>query len=270
MDNADESARRQKLIAKIQEFCLFDDDFMSKVFEDDKEATELLLSIILDRRDLTVIESKGQVVVKNLQGRSVRLDIKAKDTCGRLYNIEVQRSDGGADERRARYYSAILDANTLLPKQDFAALPETYVIFITEHDVLGENLPLYTISRAVEQSGSRFADGTHIIYVNGERRDDTALGRLMQDFFCKNPDDMHYQLLADRTRYYKKADEGVQKMCKIMDDIKKEGLAEGRETAQLEFATKLLRSEHMSYAKVAQLSSLSEEQVRQLAETVLA
>ncbi|MBR0031001.1 MAG: hypothetical protein IJP61_01740 [Treponema sp.] len=61
-------ARRQELVAKIQEFCLFDDDFMSKVFEDDKEATELLLRIILKRNDLTVTESKGQVSVKNLRG----------------------------------------------------------------------------------------------------------------------------------------------------------------------------------------------------------
>ncbi|MBQ9207727.1 MAG: PD-(D/E)XK nuclease family transposase [Treponema sp.] len=130
------SQRKKLLLSKIAQFRLFDDDFMSKVFEDDIEATEFLLRIILQRDDLEVTESKGQVSIKNLLGRSVRLDIKARDKTGKFYNIEVQRADEGADEKRARYYSAILDANTLLPRQKFKDLPETYVIFITEHDVL--------------------------------------------------------------------------------------------------------------------------------------
>ncbi len=233
MENIPEE-RRQKLIAKIQEFCLFDDDFMSKVFEDDKEATELLLSIILKRTDLTVTESKGQVSVKNLQGRSVRLDIKAKDEAGKLYNIEVQRADGGACEKRARYYSSVLDTNFLLPKMDFEQLPETYVIFITEHDVFGRKLPLYTIERTVQEDGRIFDDKAHIIYVNGENKDDTALGKLMQDFSCKIPENMNYELLAEKTKYFKQNDKGVSKMCKIMEDLRQEGRLEGRKEGRQE------------------------------------
>ena len=53
---------------------------------------------------MKVIESKGQVTIKNLLGRSVRLDIKAKDTAGKMYNIEVQRADEGAGEKLAYFY----------------------------------------------------------------------------------------------------------------------------------------------------------------------
>ena len=53
----------------------------------------------------------GQYSIKNLQGRSVRLDILAADEQDRAYNIEVQRSDRGASEKRARYNSSLLDAN---------------------------------------------------------------------------------------------------------------------------------------------------------------
>lgn len=98
--------RRKLLLSKIAQFRLFDDDFMAKVFEDDIEATEFLLKIILQRDDLKVIESKGQVTIKNLLGRSVRLDIKAKDTAGKMYNIEVQRADEGAGEKLAYFYFA--------------------------------------------------------------------------------------------------------------------------------------------------------------------
>jgi len=189
--------RKQLLLSKIAQFRLFDDDFMSKVFEDDIEATEFLLKIILQRDDLEVTESKGQVSIKNLLGRSVRLDIKAKDKTGKLYNIEVQRADSGAGEKRARYYSAILDANSLLPRQDFDKLPETYVIFITEHDVFKGGLPLYHINRKIEENGMTFCDESHIIYVNGEYKEDNDIGKLMHDFSCENPDDMKLRLLAE-------------------------------------------------------------------------
>lgn len=37
-----------------------------------------------------------------------------------------------------------------------------------------------------------FGDGAHILYVNGEYRDDSAIGKLMHDFNCADADDMHY------------------------------------------------------------------------------
>jgi hypothetical protein len=259
-------ARRQELVAKIQEFCLFDDDFMSKVFEDDKEATELLLRIILKRNDLTVTESKGQVSVKNLRGRSVRLDIKAVDKFGKLYNIEVQRADDGACEKRARYYSAVLDTNFLLPRMDFEELPETYVIFITEHDVLGRGLPLYTIERTIQEADMIFEDKAHIIYVNGENKDDTELGRLMQDFACKIPENMNYELLSERTKYYKRNDMGVTKMCKIMEDIKqegiKEGIKEGQQKGRLSAYIEMIKAGLLSVKDAAIKLGISEEELQ--------
>lgn len=39
---------------RLKRFRLMDDDFMSKVFDHNTEATQLLLSIILERNDLTV------------------------------------------------------------------------------------------------------------------------------------------------------------------------------------------------------------------------
>ena len=66
-------------LERIRGFRLMDDDFMSKVFED-KSCAALLLRIILNRDDLTVQEVHGQHDLKNLQGRSVRLDILALDS----------------------------------------------------------------------------------------------------------------------------------------------------------------------------------------------
>ena len=42
--------------------------------------------------------------------------------------------------------------------------------------------PIYRIERTVQETGESFGDGTHILYVNAQMKDDTALGQLMHDF----------------------------------------------------------------------------------------
>ncbi len=106
--------------------CLMDDDLMSMVLQH-KECMELVLNIILDRDDLTVMSCKSQYTVQNLAGRSVRLDVMATDSCGKIYDIEVQRSDPGADPKRARYHSSLMNADCLKKGEDVTDLPESYV-----------------------------------------------------------------------------------------------------------------------------------------------
>ena len=67
------------------------------------------------------------------------------------------------------------------------------------------------------------------LYVNGEDRDDSAIGKLMHDFNCADADDMHYGLLAERTRYLKENSKGVNEMYRTMDEVEKECYEEGRE-----------------------------------------
>ncbi len=133
----------------------------------------------------------------------------ATDSASIKYNIEIQRSDKGAGQKRARYNSSMLDARLLQKGDDFDDLPETYVIFITENDVIGEGLPLYPVERYISVTGERFDDGAHIIYVNGAYRDDSLVGKLMHDFSCANPDEMYYDVLANKVRFLKESKEGV-------------------------------------------------------------
>jgi len=135
----------------------------------------------------------------------------------------VQRADKGADRKRARYHSGILDAHLLQPGEDFSKLPDTYVIFITENDVFGNGKPLYRVERRIEETNEPFDDGEHIVYVNGADKDaSTELGKLMHDCFCTDPDDMNYKELADKVRYFKEDEKGVATMCKVMEDMRNE------------------------------------------------
>ncbi|MBQ5651296.1 MAG: hypothetical protein IIV09_06890, partial [Selenomonadaceae bacterium] len=120
---------------------------------------------------------------------------------------------------------------------DFDDLPETYVIFITAKDVLGYGLPIYHIDRHINELGVKFDDMAHIIYVNGENKSDTPLGRLMQDFQNADPAKMHSRLLADKMKHLKSLDEEVYKMCNIVEEYVAERMAEAKaELAKAEAA----------------------------------
>ena len=210
---------KNDLLESIQEFTLLDDPFMTKVFEDDIERTQFLLRIILKNDKIKVKKASTQKRIKNLQGRDLQLDILAEKANGQKFNVEVQNADAGAIPERARYHMSLLDAKSLPKSRYFDKLPENYVIFITKNDVLKDNLPIYHIHRTVDENGKSFNDGSHIIYVNSQIQDETPLGRLMHDFHCQNPDDMHYKELAEKARYFKQDEEGIEKMGDVMEKL---------------------------------------------------
>lgn len=210
--------------------------------------------------DLEVVDVYTQVFVENLLNRSVRLDVVATDSVGHKMNVEIQRADKGAGRKRARYNSSMMDANLLQKGADFDTLPETYVVFITEHDVIGDGQPIYKIERHISGSGKKFDDGSHILYVNGEYQDETPIGKLMHDFSCTDPADMYYDKLADRVRFFKESKEGIAIMCKAMEDMRNQTLREG----MIEVAKKLLSDGTLTLEKIAECVGLSLDEVRKL------
>ena len=269
----------------IRKFRLIDDEFMNVCFTD-LRCVELVLRVILDKPDLIVESVKVQSLLKG-PNRSVWLDIHARDSKGREYDIELQRDKRGANPRRARFHSAMLDIWSLKRRQGFRTLKDNYVVFITETDVLGHGLPLYTINRRIEETGTTFDDGSHIVYVNGAMRGgDTPLGKLMHDFFCERPEEMNYSVLAERARQLKEDEREAKKMSSVMAQFKRavraeareefrtkfraeglaEGLAEGRaegaQQAQKGFVMKMLQAGELTLKKIAEYSGLTLAQVK--------
>ena len=252
--------KHQEDLQRLRGFRLLDDDFLTKCFEGDTASIELVLQIVLEKSDLKVLDVRTQVFVENLLNRSVRLDILATDSTGAKLNVEVQRSDKGAGRKRARYNSSMMDANLLKKGEDFDKLPETWVIFITENDVMGKGLPLYPIERCFLGTGERFEDGSHILYVNGAYRGDTPIGKLMHDFSCTDAADMYYGTLADRVRFFKESKEGIEIMCRAMEDMRNQTLKEGMK----EVALRMLAAGKYALEEIVNISGLSLEEVKQL------
>lgn len=252
--------KHQEDLQRLRGFRLLDDDFLTKCFEGDTASIELVLQIVLEKPDLKVLDVRTQVFVENLLNRSVRLDILATDSTGAKLNVEVQRSDKGAGRKRARYNSSMMDANLLKKGEDFDKLPETWVIFITENDVMGKGLPLYPIERCFLGTGERFEDGSHILYVNGAYRGDTPIGKLMHDFSCTDAADMYYGILADRVRFFKESKEGIEIMCRAMEDMRNQTLKEG----MINVAKKMLEDGTITLEKIAEFVGLSVEEVKKI------
>ena len=260
----------------IENFRLMDDTFMSKCLENAPECIELILQIILDKKDLKVVKSQTEYPIKSLQGRGVRFDVFARDSEGREYDIEIQRADHGAEPKRARYNSALMDANALVSGENFEKLHDTYVIFITENDVMGRGQDMYVFDRMDRRSGLDFGDGAHVVYANGTWRGNDALGRLMHDFNCRDVDEMHFDVLKKRVSQFKDSEEGRRIMCKAVEEFaerraaaskaegRAEGKAEGRRETMLATAKRMLKDGILALKDIARYSGLSLAQVKKL------
>ena len=266
------SVMKPEYLAEIERFRLMDDDFMSKCLENAPECIELMLQIILGKKDLKVIKSQTEYPIRSLQGRGVRFDVFARDSKGREYDIEIQRADRGAEPRRARYNSALMDANALKSGEDVGALHDTYVIFITENDVMKRGRDVYSYLRIEENDGDRLNDGTHIIYVNGATRSATEIGRLVHDLLCPDAAKMYFEVLRQRVSQFKNSEEGRHYMCEAMERIaernraegRAEGEARGKRETMLATAKRMLKSGMLALKDIAKFSGLPLAEVKKL------
>ncbi|SCX32601.1 conserved hypothetical protein (putative transposase or invertase) [Ruminococcaceae bacterium P7] len=255
-----------------------DDDFMNIIFNENTPLVEYVLQVILDKSDLIIEESKTQVKTNHFGSRNVTFDVLAKDNTGKRYNIEVQRSSAGADTRRARYHSASIDVDSLSSGQTFKELLDSYVIFITEKDVLNGQEPIYHINRSVAETTEIFDDGAHIIYVNASYQNvQTSLGKLIHDFMCSQSSDMLCEPIAKVTYKYKNTPEGVDYMCKAVEEYglkrEKEGIQkgrrEGRQEGIIESVIKFIKKGKLSYEEIADNFDIPVDEVRKLAAQTL-
>ena len=249
--------KRQEDLQRLRDLRPIDDDFMRCLFKDNIPLAEFVLRIITDKQDLIITDCETQKDMKRLAGaHSICLDAYGTDADGKRYDLEIQRQEKGADPHRARYHSSVMDVENLRSGQEFRELPDTYTIFITGKDFYGKGMPIYPIERINLATDKPFEDGEHILYVNGQYRGDSDIGKLMHDFNCSSADDMNFELMAERTRYLKENPKGVEEMCKVMEDMRNESLKE--------VAKRMLSDGMLTLEKISEYVGLPLEEVNKL------
>ena len=133
----------------------------------------------------------------------------------------------------------------------------TFVIVITENDLYGVGSAVYPIIRRNDITGQPFDDRQYIYYVNASYKGDDAIGRLMHDFLCTDPEDMYCEPMAEKARYLKRKPGGVKAMCKLMDELCEKsmqlGIQEGKQLG-------LQQGEQLGLQKGMQLGLLEGKQ----------
>ena len=259
--NSKVTQNQDRINKLIDGLTLFDDDLMSRVFDKNIEATELLLRIILERK-IKVISVIGQEEMKSaaVGGRNITLDVHALDENGEKMDIEVQGNSEGAHIRRARYHSSVLDSRMLKEGQEFKEIKDSYVIFIYKRDKFQEGLPLYHIDRYVRETGKLFEDGSHIIYVNGNYKGDDEIGYLMQDFHQTDPDNMHYKELSQGVRHFKEVEEGRDTMCEAVQEYAKEYASECLKTEKAELVENFMKNMNLTLEQALDAAGIHGEE----------
>ena len=91
------------------------------------------------------------------------------------------------------------------------------------------------MDRIVREMDMPVDNGFQEIYINASADDGTDIADLMKIFTVDNEyDDERFPATAKIKRRFKETDEGVNKMCEIIEKYKNEGRAEGLATGRAE------------------------------------
>ena len=128
-----------------------DDIFFFKLAED-RGFCEELLQVVLENKELKIVEHKPQAVLRNIKGRSVTLDLKCTDENGIIFGVEVQKQDNDNHQKRVRYNLANLDTAESEKGVKFDELKDIYEIYISKSDVFDRNKTVYHIDRVIRET----------------------------------------------------------------------------------------------------------------------
>ena len=182
-------ADREHRVAEARKFNLLSNVFMS-VALNDRAACQHVLRILTGIQDLVVKEIRVQYRISKIQSHDAILDVLAEDGLGKLYNLEIQRSDTIDHARRTRFYGAMIDSEYLQKGKTYAELPDVYLIYISETDLWEANHTAYPVRKHFENTAVPYEDGQRILYVNAAVDDGSPTAKLMQYFKTADPQDM--------------------------------------------------------------------------------
>ena len=169
-DSAESFRKEAKKLLESQETNLSDFALFLSVMRH-KKAYQNVLSIIMEERELRLIQVHVEEVILNKSGkRAIRLDARGQDEKGRNFAAEMQNDTSQDDVRkRARFYQSLLDTPLLKSGKTtkYRELPPTIIIFITQEDIFEKDLAKYTFrERCDEVDNLYLEDGTSKIFLN--------------------------------------------------------------------------------------------------------
>ncbi|MBR6309034.1 MAG: PD-(D/E)XK nuclease family transposase [Lachnospiraceae bacterium] len=231
--------------SRIMDFRPIDDIFF-EVIAADREVCQEILRTILEDDELIVDEVRTQESIRNLYGRSARLDALCRLKDGTLCNIEIQRADHDNHLRRARYNASIITVRESVAGEEFQDVREVYVVYISEFDFLKGGKTIYHVDKVIRETGEVVDNGLHEIFVNTTIDDGSDIAELMSCFTKKEVKNSKFPALSRRVTELKETEGGFTAVSKIMDEYVNQC---AREWIKAEHNEKIVKMIQKGYTK---------------------
>ncbi len=202
------------------------DDILFEVIIKDRATCEEILRVILEDENLTVISVTPQSSLRNLYGRSVRLDAYCELGNGKKVNIEVQKSNDDDHVRRVRYNEACITSNYTKTGVDFIEVPDVIMVFISAFDIFKKGRTIYHCKTFIEELKEPINNGLIEIYVNASINDGSEIAELMECFKKEQFEHEKFPVLSNRVKTIKGDEKEVLYMCEIMEEYAKKEVVE--------------------------------------------
>ncbi len=268
----------------LEELNLLDDFLMGSVLSYPgigPEVCRRMVSIILNReiKQIRIIPQKVYFGA-DTDKHGIRLDVYAEekaDDLNTVYDIEPDK-DGRESLRlalpkRARFYHAKIDADSLASGEDYGKLKNVIVIFICPYDPFQLNRMVYTIkSCCVEEPDLVYEDGarTMFLYTKGTKGNPPAeLQRLLQHLEdsreenAKDADLMAIHQMVQKVKHDREVSLEYMKIFERERLIREDGYASGKEAELVEIIRRK-QQKGLSADDIAEWLELDKEYVEKV------
>lgn len=231
---------------KTWEELTIQDNFLFQKVMQNKRICKHLIELILQIKikEISFPETEKTMGAR-YDRKSIRLDVYVEDETGRVFDIEMQCTDGHDDAlaKRTRYYQGSIDMDLLEKGHIYEELKPTFIIFICTFDPFHQGLPIYTFrNRCIEQEGLELGDQTTKLFLNCKGNTDSidpdvaaflryVDGNSAEGAFVKQIDNelIHVKRHDETRREYMTLAMEMERMKKIVSqEARAEGKAEGR------------------------------------------
>ena len=269
---------------KTWEELTIQDNFLFQKVMQNKRICKHLIELILQIKikDISFPETEKSMGSR-YDRKSIRLDVYVEDEAGRVFDIEMQYTDGHDDAlaKRTRYYQGSIDMDLLEKGHMYEELKPTFIIFICTFDPFRQGLPMYTFrNRCIEQKGLELGDQTTKLFLNCKGNSDTidpdiaaflryVDGKSAEGAFVKQIDKelLHVKRHDETRREYMTLAMEMERMKKIVSqEAREEGKAEGRVEGATETTKTIAKEMLLKGIAIEVVSSCTHLPVEQLQE----
>ena len=260
----------------LEELNLLDDFLMGSVLSYPgigPEVCRRMVSIILNReiKQIRIIPQKVYFGA-DTDKHGIRLDVYAEekaDDLNTVYDIEPDK-DGRESLRlalpkRARFYHAKIDADSLASGEDYGKLKNVIVIFICPYDPFQLNRMVYTIkSCCVEEPALVYEDGarTIFLYTKGIKGNPPAELHSREEN-AKDADLMAIHQMVQKVKHDREVSLEYMKIFERERLIREDGYASGKEAELVEIIRRK-QQKGLSADDIAEWLELDKEYVEKV------